>query len=111
MWLALRKYRPALMGWLWFIGLLLPVSGLFQFGRQATADRYMYLPLIGILIFLVWMVADALENQADLERSDPPVWRRAVVGLISLFALLLLSQASRAQCQTWRDDLQPLAPS
>jgi protein O-mannosyl-transferase len=105
MWLAVRKYRPALMGWLWFIGLLLPVSGLFQFGRQATADRYMYLPIIGILIFVVWLVADALEHQTDLKRSGPSVWRHAVVGLFSLFVLLLLSHASREQCQTWRDDL------
>jgi len=50
-----RKQRPwLLVGWLWFIGVLAPVSGLVQSGFQARADRFTYLPTVGLLIMLVW---------------------------------------------------------
>src|SRR5215470_6717998 len=51
-----RIARPCLiMGWLWFLGTLVPVIGVVQVGDQAMADRYAYLPLIGIFVALVWM--------------------------------------------------------
>ncbi len=104
-WLALRNYRPTLMGWLWFLGLLLPVSGLFQFGRQATADRYMYLPIIGLLIMFVWTLADLLaRHQAD--KSTPsPAWSGAILTTLSLVMLGVLARESRTQSLTWRNDL------
>ena len=46
--------RYPLMGWLWFVGTLVPVIGLVQVGHQAMADRYTYLPLIGIFIVVAW---------------------------------------------------------
>jgi tetratricopeptide (TPR) repeat protein len=56
----LRARRPALLvGWLWFAAALLPVAGIVQVGAQRLADRYMYLPLAGISIALVWGVAVA----------------------------------------------------
>jgi tetratricopeptide (TPR) repeat protein len=51
-----------LMGWLWFLGTLVPVIGLVQVGGQALADRYMYIPSIGILIGVAWGVADVLSR-------------------------------------------------
>jgi hypothetical protein len=52
--------RPYLLfGWLWFLGILVPVSGLVQVGEQAMADRYTYLPLIGLFIAGVWLVGDS----------------------------------------------------
>ena len=54
-----RKQFPFLFtGWFWFIGMLVPVIGIVQVGRQAHADRYTYLPLIGITIAIVWLVAE-----------------------------------------------------
>ena len=54
-----RKRFPFLFtGWFWFIGMLVPVIGIVQVGRQAHADRYTYLPLIGISIAIVWLVAE-----------------------------------------------------
>jgi tetratricopeptide (TPR) repeat protein len=51
----LRASRPYLLvGWLWFLGMLVPVIGLVQVGGQARADRYTYLPLVGIFIMLAW---------------------------------------------------------
>ena len=55
----LRPLRPGgrpylLMGWLWFVGTLVPVIGLVQIGGQSMADRYTYLPLIGVFVAVVW---------------------------------------------------------
>jgi protein O-mannosyl-transferase len=102
--LALRRYRPPLMGWLWFVGLLLPVSGLVQFGRQATADRYMYLPLIGLLIFFVWLFADFLAFRRLAQVAPLPRWRSVTVGAVSLAIVGLLALQTRAQALTWRSD-------
>jgi protein O-mannosyl-transferase len=59
--LAMRAWRtrPYLaVGWLWYLGTLAPVIGLLQAGRQAHADRYMYIPMVGLLIMLAWGAAD-----------------------------------------------------
>ena len=46
------------MGWFWYLGTLVPVIGLVQVGEQAMADRYTYIPFIGIFIILAWGAAD-----------------------------------------------------
>ena len=54
----LRRKTPALrVGWFWYLGTLVPVIGLVQVGVQATADRYTYIPFIGLFILLTWLVA------------------------------------------------------
>jgi tetratricopeptide (TPR) repeat protein len=63
--LRFRSRRYLLTGWLWFLGTLVPVIGLVQVGDQAMADRYAYIPLIGIFIMLAWGAADL----ADLLHS------------------------------------------
>jgi tetratricopeptide (TPR) repeat protein len=56
----LRRKRPYLLvGWLWFLGTLVPVIGLVQVGEQSMADRYSYLPLVGVFIMLAWTAGDA----------------------------------------------------
>ena len=54
-----RRFPYLLVGWLWYLGMLLPAIGLVQFGVQATADRFTYLPQIGLGIALAWGLADA----------------------------------------------------
>jgi Tfp pilus assembly protein PilF len=56
--LRFRARRYLLTGWLWFLGTLVPVIGLVQVGDQAMADRYAYVPLIGIFVMLAWGAAD-----------------------------------------------------
>lgn len=57
------RTRPYLsMGWLWFVGTLVPVIGLVQVGRQSIADRYTYIPHIGLFVAVVWLVCDFLER-------------------------------------------------
>ncbi len=91
----LRARLPALLaGWAWFLVMLLPVIGLVQVGEQARADRYTYLPSIGLALALV----GALER---LTRARPRA-RRALV-LPAALALLLLGSATRAQARLWHD--------
>jgi protein O-mannosyl-transferase len=90
----LRKRRPwLLVGWLWYLGMLVPVLGLVQVGMQARADRYTYLPLIGIALALAFEVDSWCRT---------PVRRRlaataGVVGVASLAA------AAVPQVETWRN--------
>jgi len=90
-----RKRLPHLgVGWFWYLGTLVPAIGIVQVGRQAMADRYTYLPLVGIFVALCWSVPGAL-------RRSPS--RRVLVASATLAALLVLAIVSRRQVQVWRD--------
>lgn len=78
-----RSYLLA--GWLWYLISLVPVIGLVQVGDQAMADRYAYLPFIGIFVMVVWGVADLADARAV------GVWPRTVVAVGILGALALLT--------------------
>ncbi|HSN91929.1 MAG TPA: tetratricopeptide repeat protein [Anaeromyxobacteraceae bacterium] len=96
-WGALRERarRPFLaVGWLWYLGTLVPVIGLVQVGVQARADRYTYVPLVGVFVALAWLAAEVAGSR--------PAWRRAAAAAAAS-ALLALSTAARRQVWTWRD--------
>lgn len=97
--LALWRYRrgrpAALIGWLWFLGTLVPVSGIVQVGWQGLADRYAYVPLIGLLVAGVWSAGDALE------RALPPARRMPAGALAVACVCALLAFAARAQLGYW----------
>jgi Flp pilus assembly protein TadD len=93
--LGTRRSRPYLLaGWLWYACTLAPVIGLVQVGRQGMADRYTYLPLIGIFAAASWGGRDLLARRA------PPGGVAAVVALLLAF----LARSSTAQLAAWRDD-------
>jgi tetratricopeptide (TPR) repeat protein len=58
-----RKRPYLVVGWLWFVGMLVPVIGLVQVGNQAMADRYMYLPMIGLLVMIAWGASEFLNQR------------------------------------------------
>ena len=92
-----RRNRPYLIvGWLWFLGTLVPVIGFVQVGGQTMADRYFYIPSIGLFIALVF-------GLADLAKS----WRIApsLSAGIAAGVLLILATLTNAQVQRWRDSL------
>ena len=61
---ALRRRMPWLIvGWLWFTVSMAPVSGLMQFGRQSMADRYAYLPFIGLYMAMAWTIWDLVRER------------------------------------------------
>jgi tetratricopeptide (TPR) repeat protein len=93
---ALRSSRPYLLvGWLWWVGMLVPVIGLVQVGMQARADRYMYLPLIGLSIALAWGAADLARGRLA----------RRVLALGGAVALAALAVAAWVQVGYWRDSI------
>ncbi|MGP8247415.1 MAG: tetratricopeptide repeat protein [Bryobacteraceae bacterium] len=81
------RARPYLaVGWLWYLGTLVPVIGLVQVGDQARADRYMYLPMTGLAIMLAWGVADALRRLSRLKTAVAVLAGAALVWWASLTA-------------------------
>jgi tetratricopeptide (TPR) repeat protein len=105
----LRRTRPyVLFGWLWYLGTLVPVIGLVQVGRQSMADRYTYVPLIGIFVIAVWGAADglrALARSGASRRGEraPAARDSASMLLPAAIVLLPLMVATRAQLGHWRD--------
>ena len=89
-----RRFPYLLVGWLWYLGMLVPVIGIVQVGSQAMADRYTYLPQIGLYIALAWGAADAC-------RSWPS--RRWVCGVASALMLVLFMGCAWRQTTFWRD--------
>jgi tetratricopeptide (TPR) repeat protein len=95
--LAQARRRPYLLvGWLWYLGALVPVIGLVQVGSQSMADRYTYVPLIGVFIVLVWGLADL----AGSLRTPTP----AVAGVGAVVAAGCLA-GTWVQTGYWRDSL------
>jgi hypothetical protein len=96
-----RKRLPFLFtGWFWFIGMLVPVMGIVQVGRQAYADRYTYLPLIGVTIAIVWLVAELTTRWR---------FRKQIGALVSAVVMIALSACAYHQTTFWRnaDSLWP----
>jgi tetratricopeptide (TPR) repeat protein len=90
-----RRIRPYLMvGWLWFLGTLVPVIGIVQVGGQIMADRYFYIPSIGLLMALVFGLADIAKSW----RVGPLLSAGAAAAV-----LLILATLTNAQIQRWHD--------
>ena len=93
--LSQGKIWPYLtVGWLWFLGTLVPVIGLVQVGGQAMADRYFYIPSIGLFIALVFGIADVVKT-----RELAPSLSAAIAGVV----LLVLATLTNAQIHRWSD--------
>ena len=65
-----KKHPYAAVGWIWYVGTLVPVIGIVQVGSQAMADRYTYIPLVGLFIIVAWAVPELLEEMA-LSKGGP----------------------------------------
>ncbi len=98
-WVAIRaaRSRPWLaFGWLWYLGTLVPVIGIVQVGRQSMADRYAYVPLVGVFVAVAWGAAEAA-------RGIPARARAGALGTAAGAALLALALGTRAQAAIWSD--------
>jgi len=89
-----RSYITA--GWLWFLITLLPVIGIIQVGLQAYADRYTYIPYIGLFIIIAWGIA-------DLSARLP--YRKVVISLSAAVVFLAIGVQARAQAGYWHDSI------
>lgn len=93
---AVRKFPFLLVGWLWFLGTLMPVIGLVHVGDQAMADHHTYLPGIGLFIMLMWGAATFLAG--NRRRYLPAAW---IAGAL----LLVLGGLSFRQAGYWHDSV------
>jgi tetratricopeptide (TPR) repeat protein len=113
--IALRHKRPYLVtGWFWYLVMLLPVIGLIQVGSQAHADRYTYLPQIGLYLLLAWAITDVLQG---LTASQPSLFRRLpkpsllgasrlprrIVAVTASLAIIALAWCAHVQASHWRN--------
>lgn len=95
--LVYYRRRPYLLvGWLWYLGTLVPVIGLVVIGPHAMADRYAYVPLVGIYIALVWGMQALADKYGGLRKALP---------FIAVLAIASLVPVTRAQVGYWRDSI------
>lgn len=93
----IRKDKPyCLIGWLWFLGTLVPVIGIVQVGEQSIAERYTYLPLIGIFIAVVWLVSDAVAHSPKI---------RIPVQLLAVALIAACVLKTYTQVKLWKDSV------
>jgi protein O-mannosyl-transferase len=91
----MRRTRPYLaVGWFWYLGMLVPVLGILQVGMQSHADRYTYLPQIGLSLGLTWMIA---------ELSVAWKYRRPMLSGAVAVLLVALMKSAAVQASYWRD--------
>jgi len=91
---AWKRFPYLLFGWFWFLGTLVPVIGLVQVGSTSRADRYTYLPQIGLLVAIVWTIAALVEHRAAL---------RKLALAVAAIALVTLTGLCYRQVSFWRN--------
>ncbi|HVV01722.1 MAG TPA: tetratricopeptide repeat protein, partial [Verrucomicrobiae bacterium] len=91
-----KRFPFLLVGWLWFLGTLVPVIGLVQVGSQSMADRYMYIPSIGLFMALIWMSAELTANT---------IRGRTMLAGVGLAALVACVALTRLQVGYWQNGL------
>ncbi len=92
----IRRFPYLAVGWLWYAGTLVPVIGIVQVGLQARADRYTYLPLIGLFIMATWGISELSKNWR---------YRKEVLFASSTAALVCLSIVTWAQVSYWQNSI------
>jgi tetratricopeptide (TPR) repeat protein len=91
-----KRFSYLATGWLWYIGALVPVIGLVQAGNQAMADRYTYIPLIGLFIMMAWGVPDLLKKWK---------YRKEILVTLSALSILCLSIITWTQVGYWQNSI------
>lgn len=87
------RRRPYLLaGWLWYLGMLVPVIGLVQVAQQSHADRYTYLPQIGLTVAVIWLAADLCAG-----------WRKSALVAVAAVVMAALTAGAYVQTGNWKD--------
>ncbi len=89
-----RKFNYLGLGWLWYLGTLFPVIGIVQIGDQAMADRYAYIPLIGVFILIVWSIKEARDHYG---------WNGNGLAYAGVGVLFVMSLVTMQQLSHWKD--------
>jgi Flp pilus assembly protein TadD len=91
-----RRSPYLAVGWLWYLGTLVPVIGVVQVGKQCMADRYTYVPLIGLFVIIAWGIADVAKRWS---------YQRLVLAISTGVVLLALMVCTWFQVTHWRDSI------
>lgn len=91
-----RRRKYMLVGWLWYLGTLVPVIGIVQVGAQAMADRYTYIPLIGIFVIIAFSAAELLPKASS---------RKIILGVLAGVCLAACAVVTSHQLKYWKDSL------
>ena len=91
-----KKYPYILVGLFWYLGTLVPVLGLVQVGNQAMADRYTYIPLIGIFIIVTWGIPELFKKRR---------FRKVSLGISAVIILVALASKTFLQLNTWKNGI------
>ena len=94
---TIKKKPYIAVGWFWYLGTMIPVIGIVQVGVQSMADRYTYIPLIGLFIILAWSLFDALEKIP---------YQKYISATISVIIILLLMTLSWSQLKYWKNSYE-----
>jgi Tfp pilus assembly protein PilF len=89
-----RQRKYLLMGWLWYLGTMLPMIGFIQTGRQGMADRFMHIPMMGLLFALVWLISDLAAEKH---------WQKEIPIALFLLALAPYAAVTIKQISYWHD--------
>ena len=89
-----RERKYLLVGWLWYLGTMLPMIGFIQTGRQGMADRFMHIPMMGLLFALVWLVGDLAREKH---------WQKEIPIALFLIALAPFAAVTVRQISYWHD--------
>jgi tetratricopeptide (TPR) repeat protein len=89
-----QRYLP--VGWFWFVGTLIPVIGIVQVGAQAMADRYTYIPYIGLFLMLAWGIPQLIANLP---------YRKVALGMLMLIVLTALGICAHRQVSYWNNSI------
>ncbi len=92
-----KRLPHVTVGWLWYLVTLLPVIGIIQVGAQAMADRYTYVPMIGISIAVIWGLAEAVRQKMR--------YKTRILAAVSCVVLVGLMARAHSQVSVWRDDI------
>jgi tetratricopeptide (TPR) repeat protein len=95
-WIYRKTHRCLLVGWLWYLGMLVPVIGLVQVGLQSHADRYTYLPQIGILTALTWAICDLTKKWR---------YRNQLLSVSFGVVIALVGACGYRQASYWKDSI------
>lgn len=93
--LRYRERRFLVVGWMWFLVTMVPMIGLIQVGNQSMADRYAYLPMIGLFVMFVWAIAEWAQRRQVSGK---------ILAVAGITALLVLATLTHIQLAYWHDD-------
>jgi len=97
-----NSFPYLIVGWLWYLITLVPVSGVIRIGAQVSADRYMYIPLVGLLFIIAWGVPELVCNEKTASVARPS--ELGLLGVIAFLAVIAVSLVTFCQVEYWRDN-------